>query len=375
VAKQRWSRRAAPAALLSLGIFLSGCVQDSPQSALHPIGPIAQEQYGLMIYTLWLSAIVILGVGGVLLYAILRFRAKPGDDSLPPQSHGNAVIEISLIAIATLITIAVAVPSVRTELRYGIRVTPHADESVQDVVVHVIGYQWWWAFEYPDEGIVTANELHVPQGARLVLHLTSADVLHSFWVPKLAGKKDLIPNQDNQLWLTTEGVPPGVYRGQCAELCLDAHAYMHFRVIVDTPEDYQAWLDSFQDIPPLGQGGVQTVQADPLVAQGELLYRQKGCAACHAIRGVAGGAPDKPDLTNFGLRTSLAAGVLPNTPENLARWLRNPQEVKPGNYMPILWSETDPNRDAEIAAVVAYLLSLGAESEPQATLEGGLNGN
>lgn len=375
--KRRWSRRTALLALLGLATLLSGCVFDGPQSALNPTGPVAREQIGLLTYTTWWSVIVILGVGGVLAYAIFRFRHKPGDDALPQQTHGNAIVEIGLILTATLITIAVAIPSVRTELRLGAR----TEIGEADVAVNVTGYQWWWAFEYPNEGVVTANELHVPQGSRLILDLDSADVLHSFWVPKLAGKRDLIPNQDNQLWITTEGVEPGVYYGQCAEFCLGAHAYMRFRVIVDTPEDYQAWLESFQSLPELGsseagQASVQTVQADPLVAEGEQLFRQKGCAACHAVRGSAGGAPDKPDLTNFGLRTSLAAGVLENTPENLARWLRDPQEVKPGNYMPTLWRADDPERDEEIQALVAYLHSLGASPEPQAhVLDGGSHGD
>lgn len=369
-------RHSALLALLALGMLLGGCAFDTPQSALAPVGEIAEVQLGLMRYTLWWSILVMLGVGGVLVYAMIRFRRREGDDSLPAQIHGNAVVEIGLILTATIIAIAVAVPSVRTELYYGAR----TEVGEADVAVNVTGYQWWWDFEYPNEGVVTANELHVPQGARLILDLDSADVLHSFWVPKLAGKRDLIPNQDNQLWITTEGVPPGVYYGECAEFCLGAHAYMRFRVIVDTPEDYQAWLESFQSIAPLGSSeaagaSLQTVQADPNVAAGELLFKQKGCAACHAIRGEAGGAPDKPDLTNFGVRTTIAAGVLENTPENLARWLRDPQEVKPGNYMPTLWSQDDPNREEEISAIVAYLESLGRPVSPQAQTDGGINGN
>ena len=153
---------------------------------------------------------------------------------------------------------------------------------------------------------------------------------------------------------------------------------MRMRVVVDTPADYEAWLASFQDITPLqqqvGQPELQQVQADPLVEAGQQLFKQKGCASCHAVRGYAGGAPDKPDLTNFGLRTSLAAGVMDNTPDNLALWLANPQAVKPGNYMPTLWRPDDPKRDEEITALVAYLESLGTEQAPQAQV-GGINGD
>ena len=377
MSKLRGSRAAWLLALLVVAL-LSGCSVNGVQSAFDPQAPRADAQMDLFYYTGWLSIIVVLGVGGALAYAIIRFREKPGDDSLPAQTHGNAAIEISLIVAAAVIAVLVAVPTIRVNFAMDSRLQ---DEVLteDDVVINIIGWQWWWAYEYPDEGIVTANELHVPQGKRVVLNLTSGDVLHSFWVPKLFGKRDLIPNQNNQIWFTTtEDTPTGVenaYYGECAELCLGAHAYMRMRVIVDTPEDYEAWVAGFQDIEPIGSltpqaeapdQPVQIQETDPLITQGEQLFKTKGCAACHAVRGYAGGAVDKPDLTNFGLRTSLAAGVLDNTPENLARWLRDPQEVKPGNYMPTLWSEEDPNREPEIEALVAYLLSLGTEQAPQA---------
>ena len=371
------SRLAWLVALVAVAL-LSSCSLNGVQSAFDPQAPRAEAQMDLLYYTSWLSLIVVLGVGGALVYAIIKFRAKPGDDSLPPQTHGNAVIEIGLIITATVIAVMVAVPTIRVNFALDNRLSEEVFTE-DDVVINVVGWQWWWAYEYPEEGIVTANELHVPQGSRVILNLTSGDVLHSFWVPKLFGKRDLIPNQNNQIWFeTTADTPTGVenvYYGECAELCLGAHAYMRMRVVVDTPEDYEAWLASFQDIEPVGSLTPQAetsnqpvkVQSD-LVAQGEQLFKTKGCASCHAIRGYAGGAVDKPDLTNFGLRTSLAAGVLDNTPENLARWLRDPQEVKPGNYMPTLWSEEDPTREDEINALVAYLLSLGTEQAPQATL-------
>ena len=371
----RWSILSI--SVLSSGLLLSGCSLSGPQSTFDSVAFVAQKQMSLLYFTTWLSLIVILGVGGVLAYSVFRYRSRSQDDEIPAQTHGNTVVEVGLILLATVITVIIAIPTVRTNFQTEIRVTPTED----DIVVNVTGHQWWWALEYPDEGIITANELHVPVGKRVILNLTSADVLHSFWVPQLAGKRDLIPNQDNQLWLITEDedgnqIPEGVYFGQCAELCLGAHAYMRFRVVVESEEDYEAWLGSFQTIEPLASGTqLQQVQNDPLIAKGQELFKSKGCAACHAVKGFAGGAPDKPDLTNFGLRTTVAAGVLDNTPENLARWLRDPQEVKPTNYMPTLWSEDDPNREAEIEALVAYLLNLGTtEDETQASL-GGNYGN
>lgn len=367
--KLRWFRLMSLSSLFIL--LLGGCSFDTIQSALDPQAPIPRAQIDLLIWVSWLSLFVILGVGGVLFWAIWRFRAKEGDDSIPVQSHGNTALEIGLIAVATVITILVIVPGVRTIFATDGRIYTE-DITEDDIVVNVLGYQWWWEFEYPDLGIVTANELHIPKGKRVILQMTSADVLHSFWVPKLSGKRDLIPNQNNQLWFVTdENTPEGVYYGQCAELCLGAHAYMRFRVIVDSESDFEAWVNKFDSIEALEASTtptVQQVQADPLVTQGELLFKQKGCAACHAIKGYSGGAPDKPNLTNFGLRTSLAAGLIDNTPENLARWLRDPQEVKPTNYMPTLWTADDPNREAEIEALVAYLLSLGVNQEVEASL-------
>lgn len=378
MSKVSWRRRCSLLGLALLAALLSGCDLVQRQSIFDPLGPIAQQQMSLFFWTLWLSLIVILGVGGVLFYAIIRFRRRPGDDSIPPQTHGNAVVEIGLILIATIIVVLVAIPTMRVNFAIGVR--PELTED--DIHVKVTGYQWWWKFEYPDLGIVTANELYIPRGRRIVLDLRSGDVLHGFWVPRLAGKMDLIPNQDNRMWLITDdNTPLGEYFGQCTQLCLGAHAYMRFRVYVVEEDEFDAWVDSFQRIEPLRSSteagaSAQLVQSDdPLVQQGAQLFRNKGCAACHAVKGQFGGAPDKPNLTNFGLRNWIAAGVLENTPENLARWLRDPQDVKPTNYMPTLWAEDDPNREAEIQAIVAYLHSLGRDpNAPQAEL-GGNYGN
>ena len=395
---ERLTPNLLPFLLASLSLILSACAMDGPQSTLDTVAPVGEKQMWLLGYTAIISAFVLLGVGGVLFFALWRYRAKEGDDEIPAQTHGNTGVEIGLIVLATVITVIVIVPAVRINFETGIRVEPEEN----DVVVNVTGYQWWWAMDYINEGFTTANEIHVPQGDhRLILNLASADVLHSFWVPKLGGKMDLIPNQDNRLWLQIEAdTPPGVYYGECAELCLGAHAYMRFRVVVDTPEDYETWLESFQSIPKLSPTTAATAQTpeqflqvqdidlnSELVTQGEALFKTKGCAACHAVQGYAGGAVDKPNLTNFGLRHSLAAGVLDmphddaeKRRENLKRWLRDPQDVKPGNYMPTLWSfntsELAEESEAEIAAVTEYLLSLGVESasEPQASL-GGNHGN
>lgn len=354
---RRWIRQAvAPLALASL---LTGCRMEGLQSVMEPAGPIAAQQRDLFMWTYYLSWFVMLLVAGVLIYAIVRYRRTryPKDD-IPDQVHGHTGLEIAWTVLPVLIVIAVAVPTVRTIFTTENRVEIGGD----DLVVNVTGYQWWWRFEYPEQGIVTANELHVPAGRRVVLNLDSADVLHSFWAPRIAGKRDMIPNQNNQLWFTVD--ESGTYYGQCAELCLGAHAYMRFRIIAETEEEFEGWVQSFEEV------GTREVQADEQVQRGRELFATKGCTNCHTIDGYREGArvgdPDFPNLTNFGLRTSLAAGVLDNDQENLERWLRDPQQVKPGNYMPTLWDQNDPDADEEIAAVAAYLLSLGADAEEQA---------
>jgi cytochrome c oxidase subunit 2 len=343
-------------ALLGVGLVvllfaLSSCAFSPDQSTMSPAGEIAKKQIGLLAYTAWLSIIVVLGVGGAMYYILTRFRAKSMDDPLPEQSHGNTAIEVGLILVATLITILVAVRAVPVHLEVSPRIT---EPTAEDLVVNVTGYQWWWKFEYPSLGITTANELHVPADTRVILNLNSADVLHSFWVPRLAGKTDLIPGQNNQLWFVTDGTEPGIYRGQCAELCLGAHAYMRFRVVVDDAASFDNWVADFQN--------AATLQASSASLPGANLFKQK-CASCHAISGVSATITG-PNLTNFGLRNTVAAGVLDNTAENLAAWLRDPQQVKPTNYMPTLGLT-----ETEIDQLVEYLHSLGRE-ELQASLGG-----
>ena len=345
--------RVGPVAVLAF--LLAGCSLVDEQSVFAPAGPIAREQLGLFMWAWYLSIPVMLLVGGVLVYVLVRYRRRHGDDSIPGQTHGNVLLEVVWTTIPVIIVILIAVPTVRTIFR----TQSFVESGEGDVAVNVTGYQWWWKFEYPEYGITTANELHVPVGARLVLDLESGDVLHAFWAPRLGGKVDLIPHQDNQLWLQAD--EPGVYRGQCAELCLGAHAYMRFRVVVESQEDFDRWVQSFQ------QPVVQTVSSDTRVQQGRTLFAQKGCIGCHALgnyaEGVSYGQPRYPDLTNFGQRLTVGAGVLDATLENVAQWIMDPQSVKPGNYMPTLWAEDDPNREEEATAIAAFLLSLGTEQQ------------
>lgn len=345
-----------PWGLVPLGALLSGCAIDGPQSIFDYAGPVARAQGELFIYIFWYAVVVLVVVTAVLAYAVARYRRRGDDEALPNQIHGVAWLEALWTAAPAVILVLIGVPTVALIFETESRV----EISENDLHVNVTGYQWWWEFEYPELGITTANELHIPTGRRVVLNLNSGDVLHSFWVPRLAGKRDLIPNQDNQLWFVAD--EPGLYYGQCAELCLGAHAYMRFRVIASDEEAFGAWTADFQG------AAAQAVAETPLspeAAAGRDLFKTKGCATCHAVAGYANGQKG-PDLTHFGQRTTLAAGWLENTPENLTAWLKDPQAIKPGNYMPALWSADDPNRDTEVAALVAYLESLGQAPGAQA---------
>jgi len=363
----RWLRRYSPP--LAALLLLAGCSFDGPRSALQPAGEVAWLQYDLLMYTVWLSVGVVVVVVGALIYALFRFRKRPTDKGLPTQVQGSVTVEAIWTIIPVLIVISIAIPTVR-----GIFDTEaHVEAEDSDVVVNVTGYQWWWKFEYPDYGITTANELHFPVGSRLILNLDSADVLHAFWAPRLGGKRDLIPGQDNQLWLHTD--EPGEYYGHCAELCLGAHAYMRFRMYAQEREEFESWAASFQALqsPDMLADGTDVLIGETseeldsaLVDEGSQLFVQKGCVGCHTIAGNAGGNPAYPDLTNFGLRNTVGAAVLDSTIDNVTQWIVDPQSVKPGNYMPTLWDEDDPDREDEGRAIASYLLSLGTESEADA---------
>lgn len=311
------------------------------QSALDPAGPVARMQLDLFMLTVYIGIGIFLLVVGLLLIAIIRFRSRPGQP-IPKQIHGNNTLEIVWTIVPVILVVAIAVPTVQGLFYVD---TPPEGEHI---TINVTAHQWWWEFEYPDYGIVTANEMHIPTGVPVVLKLTSTDVIHSFWVPNLAGKIDTNPGRTNTAWLQAD--VPGLYYGQCAEFCGVAHANMRFRVIASEPEEFEAWLGKWEE------AAVQPVahaETSDLVARGAQAFMDRACFACHSIAGTDARGTVGPNLTLFGTRTSVGAGLLENTPENLAAWIRNPQAVKPGNQMPVLGV---PEED--IQAIVAYLHSL-----------------
>ena len=242
-------------------VLLAGCEFDSPRSALDPAGPIAQGILDLFMLTFWWGLFIYVIVAGILCWALWRYRYRADQaeqKGIPEQIHGNTLLEMGWGLLPIIILVIIGIPTVAFIFESESRVNP----SEEALNITVISYQWWWELEYPEQGIVTANELHIPVGRKIVLDLQSADVIHSFWAPKLAGKKDTIPNQDNELWFIAD--EPGVYLGHCAEYCGVAHAYMRFQVIAHPEEEFEAWVAAFQE----SEGEVQQVVTDPLVQEG-----------------------------------------------------------------------------------------------------------
>jgi len=330
---------------LSVGALLAitACGGPFPQSTLHPAGDLGFEIDRLFRLILWLAAGVFVIVEGLLIYVAIKYRARPGQPP-PPRVHGHTLLEIGWTLAPAVILIIVAVPTIQTILR------TEGPAPAGALEVSVIGHQWWWEYRYTESGVVTANELHLPVGRPVVLSMTSADVIHSFWAPRLGGKRDVIQGRTNRLRFTPDSV--GVFLGQCAEFCGESHANMGLRVVVEDSTSFAAWIASQQQA-PLPEDSLSEEAEEGL----EAFRRIRGpasntCIICHAVQGVSGGLMG-PNLTHLGSRSRIAGDMLPNTAEGLARWLRDPLAVKPGSKMPNVGLTEE-----EIAALVAYLQSL-----------------
>jgi cytochrome c oxidase subunit II len=334
--------RLLPAALL---LALAGCGGEErfPQSSLIPRSDFARAIDDLFMLTVWLGTIVGVLVFVILGYIMWRFRYRPGVE--PSDFSGNTRLELAWTFIPALIIAVIAVPTVHVIFSTQ---QPAPEGALQ---VNVRGFQWWWEFEYVVDGdtIRTANEIHVPVGTPVDLRMTSADVIHSFWVPQMGGKRDVIPNRINHIVFTPE--EPGVYMGACAEFCGESHALMLMRLIAHTPEGFQAWLRN--EAAPAFDPEAAPLPDSALIL-GKQLFATTGCVACHTVRGyeVARGRLG-PDLTHFARRRTIAAGVLENNAQNLHRYIMDPQGIKPGNRMPQLgWT------DEQVRYMVAYLQTL-----------------
>ena len=349
---------------LGFALFLAllpACQADYPQSVLHPKGEFARITDAVFMQTVWWAVLVFVLVQGALLYAMYRFRGRPGDAE-PDQIHGNTTLEIVWTIIPAVILAVIAVPTVKAIFKTS------EMPGNNPLTVEVIGHQWWWEFRYPEYQLTTANELHVPVNRTIHLRMGSADVLHSFWVPQFAGKRDVFPNRETRLWFVAEEA--GNYPAQCTEFCGIQHGKMAYRVIASEPAEFDAWvakMRTFAAAPPAppapAKDTVRTTSAgasvegrgqEPGVADGQKLFLAKGCAGCHSL--VALNAPKGmlgPNLANIGARTWIAAGTLENTDENLAYWIREPQLVKQGVLMPRLGLN-----EQEAQSIAAYLRTI-----------------
>jgi cytochrome c oxidase subunit 2 len=419
---------AALAAAAGLLLALAACTENYPRSTLAPASDFARVIDDLFAVITWWGLAVFVVVEALLLYIVVRYRRRAGAGAdRPQQIHGHTRLEIAWTVAPALILVFIAVPTVRT-----IFVTQDEKPVPGAVNVRVLAHQWWWEFQYPDHDVVTANELVVPVGRPTSFRLEAADVIHSFWIPQLGGKRDAIPLHENRLWFTPDSA--GVYLGQCAEFCGTAHALMGFRLRAVPEAEFEEWL-RHQAAPAIGaapapdaaggapgaggegaaagEGGgaeagtaegqaaapgrpataeeaaettaarqaVDTVAGqDPgaarlptpglpeeatepgalaggagpgSAARGAQLFQRSACIACHTVRGTNAQGKLGPDLTHLASRTRIAAELLPNTPEALARWLADPPAVKPGAKMPKLNLPDD-----QIADLVAYLRTL-----------------
>ncbi|MDB6112412.1 MAG: cytochrome c oxidase subunit 2 [Pedosphaera sp.] len=301
-----------------------------------PSSPFSRATVDLLNATFVLSAVILVIVTGLVIYCILRFRSRP-EQPEPRQFHGNKTLEIvwTVIPFLSLVwLLALTVNAMNAS-------DPPRQNREPDVVV--IGHQFWWVVRYPKSGVVTANEIHIPAGRPLLFRLESADVIHDFWVAQLGRKMDMVPEHPNFAWLQSDR--PEEYHGVCAEFCGAQHAWMQIRVVADSPEAFAAWEK--QQLEPAAP------PATPAAERGARLFQQMTCANCHAIRGLPGEAKAGPDLSHLASRKTLGAGVVENTPEGLARWLRNPQKVKPGNLMPNMLLT-----DAQTEDLVRYFQTL-----------------
>jgi len=299
-----------------------------------PKGPAARTVAGLWWPMLIVATAVFLFVVCMLLLAPARGRRKTEDEAKRDAPWGEPFIVIAGVVVSGAILVGFFLFSLdrMQALAVGARQTK--------LTVAVIGHDWWWEVRYPN-GAVSANEIHIPTGVKVQLALTTDDVIHSFWVPRLGPKTDMIPGQPNTLWL--EASEPGVYRGQCAEFCGLQHANMIIRVVADPPAEFDRWVDA------QSQPGAETA----LALEGRHVFESATCAGCHRVRGTAAVGNVGPDLTHLAGRATIGAGVLENSDENLRRWITDPQSVKPGAIMPPTTLPGD-----QLDAIVAFLRGL-----------------
>jgi cytochrome c oxidase subunit II len=314
----------------------------SPTSIFAPVSTPANSIFGLSLFVLAVTAVIFVIVFSLLAYSVVKFRNRATDDgSEPPQVYGSNQVELAWTVIPVLIVVTLFMATARV-----IASIQRASLPASTIEVVAIGHQFWWEFRYPTWNLVTANELHVPvsspeQPAPAFIKLLSADTNHSFWVPRLAGKTDLIPNRVNSMWIDPHET--GLYLGQCAQYCGTQHAKMLLRVYVQTRDEFDHWI----------QEQTQPARVSDMVSPGRKIFETTACINCHAVAGTVADGRFGPDLTHLMSRDTIASGAVPNTPANLRLWIRNPDALKPGSKMPVMGLN-----DQEVNAVAEYLETL-----------------
>jgi cytochrome c oxidase subunit 2 len=319
--------------------LLAAACEATPQQAFNARSDYAIEGDDLFSLTIVLGVAVGVLVEAILIWAAIRYRRRAGD-ALPPQIHGNTIIEIVWTTLPVLIVgliLFFTLPVIFSTQ------SPAREAHANVMDVEVVGHQFWWEFRYPDANVITANEIHLPVGVTANLILHSDDVIHSFWIPALGGKRDAFPGHTNYIWLTPNS--PGEFPGQCYQLCGYSHGNMRERAIIQSPSDFQTWLQAQQQ--PAAQ------PTDPNAVEGAQVFQNRGCAGCHTIAGTPAAARVGPNLTHFASRGTLAGSIFENNTANVRKWLKDPPLEKPGSIMPNLGLN-----DHELDVLVAYLQSL-----------------
>jgi len=371
----RWRRTGGR--VLTMGILglvtmlvLTACGPDvsKPYSHISPRSETADDIQSLYILVFWMALIVFVGVQFAIVYAALRFRKNRPGPQRPPQVHGNRRLEIIWTVIPAVVLLVILIPTITTMYDFDAR----AQEG--ELQIDVYGKQWWWEVHYNEDeaqggedlGVITANEVHIPEGRNVVFNLQSNNVIHSFWVPQLSGKMDVVPGHENRLAITNPRV--GEYWGECAEFCGTQHAWMRFKVIVHPEDEFYAWVNAQRT------GNPGTLDANADLPDGVAVAPQAFslCLGCHVVNGVSAStvtgleAPANlgPDLTNLACRDTIAAGMLVNNRENLEMWIDNPGAVKPSNYMAVQITDgliRERYGDEGFNELIDYLLSLQPE--------------
>jgi cytochrome c oxidase subunit II len=331
------ARRLGTFATAGLLLVLTACSENAPQDTMEPAGPVSRTILHLSEPVFLIAGVVFVLVQGLVLFAVIKFRDRPDRPGPEPeQIHGNTKLEVGWTLIPALILFAIAIPTIKTIFDLS-----HQPDNALNITV--VGHQFWWEYRYDDLGITSANELNIPAGVPVELTLESIDVIHSYWIPPLAGKTDVIPGRTNHMHFEADA--PGRYLGQCTEFCGLSHANMRAVAVAHTKTDFDAWVARQRAaVTAPGEGSP--------AAEGLAAFNAKGCAGCHTVEGVSQGKIG-PNLTHLQSRSTFAGSIFPMNEDNLRTWLENPPAVKPGSVMPNLGLTEE-----EITQLIAYLETL-----------------